>query len=762
MKNNFYNDVDNDNLDIAGMILDDSKKINTDTAFNKELFNNIQNFKSKKKISFKKVSAFATAVAACIVVIVGIGFWNFNSMNAQNPKTSTVSSEVSKRSENDVVSKASDYSEIYDKMMAAVDVYSLMMYDSFSVAGEVKKSNAKDTAASESSVQSSTAGGTEFSETNLNFYDTNEQTANVHEGDIVKTDGKYIYTLTCNKKDEKIIVITEADGIKLNNISEIAIPSPSKKKSYQYISEIYVVEDKLIAIGTRFTEVSTSDNIITSFIGDCLGYSSAENPETIIYTYDISDRKKPELISENIQDGSYNSSRLSNGYLYTISNKKIIQLTKENCVPTINGKLMTCDCIYLPEQIDSQEYTVITTLNIDNSDNFSHSVAVAGGTSVIYASQENLYLISNIYTDKDITKTAFGKKTMQEHGYDISEKRKVKVDNEIKKNIAKYYDGLKAKDIVAYESTGVYENKNTINIVKYSYDGDEVKFVADTTVDGYSYDNMNFDEYKDFLRLVTTETSETSIETRISYYDKDGNFLFYNNDYERTVKSSDETNNVFVLDKTLNKKAEIKDLAKGESIYSSRFLGDYGYFVTYENTDPLFSVDFSDMENPKIIGKLKIPGFSDYLHFYTEDKLFGFGMETDEKDGEWESLKLEMYNVADGNASQESKLILDGYDYSDASYNYKAIMVDARKELIGFSAASYSTGYNDNGKISYLLYTYKNRKFKKILEIDLENDYDIRGFYIGDYLYIVDPYDGIHVLNLKTYKKDKKVGFEKF
>lgn len=48
-----------------------------------------------------------------------------------------------------------------------------------------------------------------------------------------------------------------------------------------------------------------------------------------------------------------------------------------------------------------------------------------------------------------------------------------------------------------------------------------------------------------------------------------------------------------------------------------------GYFVTYEQTDPLFSVDFSDPENPKILGKLKIPGFSEYLHFYSDNLLLG-------------------------------------------------------------------------------------------------------------------------------------------
>ena len=69
----------------------------------------------------------------------------------------------------------------------------------------------------------------------------------------------------------------------------------------------------------------------------------------------------------------------------------------------------------------------------------------------------------------------------------------------------------------------------------------------------------------------------------------------------------------------------IGDLAEGEDIRSARFLGDIGYFVTFRNTDPLFSVDLSNPSDPKILGELKITGFSSYLHFYGENKLLGVG-----------------------------------------------------------------------------------------------------------------------------------------
>ena len=111
-------------------------------------------------------------------------------------------------------------------------------------------------------------------------------------------------------------------------------------------------------------------------------------------------------------------------------------------------------------------------------------------------------------------------------------------------------------------------------------------------------------EYDNTLRLVTTVT--------------------------HNVGSSSQSNSVYVLDADLKTIGKIEDLAKNEQVYSARFFGDTGYFVTYEQTDPLFSVDFSDPENPKILGKLKIPGFSEYLHFYSDNLLLGIGMDTDE------------------------------------------------------------------------------------------------------------------------------------
>ena len=140
------------------------------------------------------------------------------------------------------------------------------------------------------------------------------------------------------------------------------------------------------------------------------------------------------------------------------------------------------------------------------------------------------------------------------------------------------------------------------------------------------------------------------------------------------VTTDDETNGLYILASNMKEVGSITGLAEGEQVYSARLLGDTGYFVTYEKTDPLFSVDLSDPKNPKIIGKLKIPGFSEYLHFYGENQLLGIGMDVDEDGVTTDGVKLSMFDVSDPSDVKEIETyVLEGTYGTDAGYDYKAV-----------------------------------------------------------------------------------------
>ena len=195
--------------------------------------------------------------------------------------------------------------------------------------------------------------------------------------------------------------------------------------------------------------------------------------------------------------------------------------------------------------------------------------------------------------------------------------------------------------------------------------------------------------------------------------------------------ASIETNALYVLDENLEMTGSIQNLAKEETIHSARFMGDIGYFVTFKQIDPLFSVDLSDPSNPKIIGELKIPGFSDYLHPYGDGKLLGIGLSVDEEGMTTEGVKLSMFDISDpANVKEMSTYVLENVLSTDAGYNYKAVFADAEKNLFGFTA------YGDS--IEYKMFTYDEAEgFKEVFSKDIVNYGNVRGLYIGETFYLV-------------------------
>ena len=241
-------------------------------------------------------------------------------------------------------------------------------------------------------------------------------------------------------------------------------------------------------------------------------------------------------------------------------------------------------------------------------------------------------------------------------------------------------------------------------IRKLSYKDGKITGEAKGVVEGYIHDSFCIDEYEGNLRIVTTIDGENTT-----------------------------TNSVFVLDENLDKIGEINGIAQDERVYSARFFGDTGYFVTYRETDPLFSVDFSDPANPKIIGKLKIPGFSEYLHFYGENQLVGIGMDTDEELGITNGVKISMFDISNPADVKEvhTYTIEDMYS-AELFWDYKAVLVDYEKNMIGFSC--YNNGEN------YYIFSYDSESgFEVKMEEEVAGDsyMSTRGVYIDDRFYVV-------------------------
>lgn len=253
---------------------------------------------------------------------------------------------------------------------------------------------------------------------------------------------------------------------------------------------------------------------------------------------------------------------------------------------------------------------------------------------------------------------------------------------------------------------------DTTDILKFSYKNGEIKGVGSCRFTGYLNDTFSLDEYNGYLRLVCTDS----------------------------WSGSDETNALYVFDEKMKMVGKIDDIAPGETIRSARFMGDRGYFVTFRQTDPLFSVDLSDPENPQITGELKVSGFSSYLHFYGEDRLLGIGYEADEETGVTSGIKLSMFDTSDpGNVKEIRRYVLKDAQYLPLFDNYKAVMIDPQKNLFGFVCdGNYLVfKYDDENGFENLL-TYKLDSGKERYRYGWYGGEDVRGIYIGDVFYLME------------------------
>lgn len=216
-----------------------------------------------------------------------------------------------------------------------------------------------------------------------------------------------------------------------------------------------------------------------------------------------------------------------------------------------------------------------------------------------------------------------------------------------------------------YLTANSYDGSSTVT--KFNIDGMNIGYAGSGKVKGYILNQFSMDEYNGYFRVATTWNNE---------------------------------NNLFILDSSLNICGSVTGLAKGERIYSVRFIGDKGYIVTFRTMDPLFVFDLSNPKQPKVTGELKIPGFSNYLHPVGDNLILGIGQDTydiykkdsagkevvvDTRQG---GIKLSLFDVSDmGKPKEISNYILgDSGSYSDVFSDHKAVMFDYTSNNVAFDA----------------------------------------------------------------------------
>lgn len=504
---------------------------------------------------------------------------------------------------------------------------------------------------------------------------TNVQVAGVDEGDSVKNDGRYLYQ-----------VIIEDEGrsraIQILDTKD-GLKELGRLGGFDEIEEFYVWQDLLIVIESKYQDYFWKIGRNHTATYEDMAWRGNGYHE--ISFYRITDREHPRKIKTFTLQGFYLSSRIADGYFYGFSryyaNPGNGEADYDAYVPSLDGRRLPQDCILFPEDGGGTSYLVTISIDLREPSSIFQSLGVISGGELYYVSEDNIYVT----------------------GYDSP------------------YSRMEKKEGTETDRT---------SLLRFSYDKGKFYLRARGEIPGSVNDSFSLDEYEGYLRVVST-VQEFQRETVVD--DRTNQVLGYD------IRSKKQTNSLYILDENLDVTGKIEGLAEDEQIYSARFLGKTGYFVTFRQTDPLFAVDLSDPTAPSVLGELKVSGFSEYLHFYGKERLLGIGVEADEETGARQGMKLSMFDISEPSAIKEiSRLNLGDYNYSRALYDHRAVLIDTGENIFGFEADG-----SDSGKYwrDYLLFSYEEDSFVRKLKLDTKNKdgdyYEARGTFIGDIFYLL-------------------------
>lgn len=487
------------------------------------------------------------------------------------------------------------------------------------------------------------------------------------------------------KNDGKYIYINTSDGLKIidsNPINPKIISTVSVPENTG-INEIFIADNKLIVIG---------QNNMFHIMNDTMDAKIAIWPpryndeRTNVLIYNIENIEKPKLEKEYLFDGNYLSGRLIEDKLYLVSTKYINYYNYD---------------IYNKNEIDipMPYYTDVLT-----------------NTKYEFTYDKIKYFPN--YIDSRFMYTV---------GIDLSSNSQPDVDVYLGGS-----DSIYVSRDSMYAAIADYSYDNTANqkedfnpvytystvIYKFELNNGNIDVANQGRVPGNIINQFSMDEHEGYFRIATT-TGEM---------------------WQNTSK-----NNIYILNSDMQITGKLEGLALGERIYSTRFAGDRVYMVTFRQVDPLYVIDTSNPTKPIVMGELKIPGYSTYLHMVDENHIIGFGYDTEIN--QWggtttKGLKLSLFDVTAPNKPKEiySEVIGSTGTYSELLYNHKALMFSLSKGLMAFPINVMGENYKSDFNGAYV-YNVKNDSISYKNKIShMESDYSYgnevkRILYINDYLY---------------------------
>lgn len=411
----------------------------------------------------------------------------------------------------------------------------------------------------------------------------------------------------------------------------------------------------------------------------------------LVLVYDLGDRTELKQVREIEIDGGYISSRMIASNLYLVNNKFIpIHLLKEQ-----------------PELLTTPSYR----------DSFSGGeLKKIAYEDICYfpgSAEPNYLIIAAINLDNGSDKKT-EVKTYLGSGQNIYSS----LDNLFV--AVPEYKYLKTEQKPSILPIPVEENTS---IYKFALQDGGTEYRGKGSIPGRILNQFSMDEHNGYFRIATTEQR-------------------YN------ANAVQMTNNLFVLDQEMKLKGKLENIAPGEKIYSVRFLGDRGYLVTFKTVDPLFVLDLKNPQEPKVLGELKIPGYSNYLHPFDENHIIGFGKEAIEieephwsgqgtvKNAYYLGMKIALFDVSDVHNPKEKFKVEIGDRGTDSElfWNHKALLFNKENGLLSFPVTVYDIDPSTIDKNDYLTkkdprLAYGQPVFQGafVYNLSLKNGFELRG-----------------------------------
>ena len=505
---------------------------------------------------------------------------------------------------------------------------------------------------------------------------TNVQEEGVDELDISKTDGQYIYYI-----DGKRVHIVDSWPVEdTHKVAEIEIDGWGQK--------LFLKDDKLVVFSSIYSYYYGESDVESSITDG-----------TRIIVYDITDRSNPVEVQRFDINGYLADGRMIeddiylvlNNYMYLPSEIWDLTYDEDLNLPEVDWDLPEEEMAEHLEELKAEARVILEPLIGEyvedmNLDEYLPMMESNGTLSSLHtcenlfrpdhASQLSILSVVNL----DLENEDFSSTSIISDGWTIYASQ----------------ENLYVAQSGRWWWNWGDDNPFISHIHKFSLNGGEIpQYVGSGEVSGWLYDQFAMSEWDGHLRVASTN---------INWW------------WGWNENTQEEGNNLTVLQDNnegeLVVTGSITGIAPGERIFASRMFGAKGYMVTFEQIDPLFTIDLSDHSNPTLVGELKIPGYSSYLHALGEDHLLAVGMDGD-MDGNLTGLAVNIFDVSDfANPMLAHQYTLDegdGWAWSEALWDHHAFTF--HRDVLSIPAYTYdwdeSTGYYTgfSGLISFSIDT---------------------------------------------------------